>query len=165
MEARRCYSQYWSWGRRKKKMVGTFGDAYATARVEGVFMGRWSGHKYRVKWTNLSEELISEYGANHRVFQDPSKERPQKVAKIHGPQPLSLDPARSSPAAPNTADLLEVHPSSGEDSEQYDAVPQIPAISSLQIGDNVLSMDPSFICLDPRVQGLISSHIAFILFV
>ena len=24
----------------KKKMVGTFGDAYATARVEGVFMGR-----------------------------------------------------------------------------------------------------------------------------
>ena len=149
----------------KKKMVGTFGDAYATARVEGVFMGRGSGHKYRVKWTNLSEELISEYGANHRVFQDPSKERPQKVAKIHGPQPLSLDPARSSPAAPNTADLLEVHPSSGEDSEQYDAVPQIPAISSLQIGDNVLSMDPSFICLDPRVQGLISSHIAFIIFV
>ena len=128
-------------------------------------MGRGSGHKYGVKWTNLSEELISEYGANHRVFQDPSKERPQKVAKIHGPQRISLDPARSSPAVLNTADILELHPSSGEDSEPEDAVPQIPAISSLQIGDNVLSMDPSFICLDPRVQGLISSHIAFILFV
>ncbi len=36
-----------------------------TARVEGVFMGRGSGQKYRVKWTNLSEELICEYGANH----------------------------------------------------------------------------------------------------
>ncbi len=47
----------------EKNMVGTFGDAYATARVEGVFMGRGSCHKYRVKWTNLSEELISEYGA------------------------------------------------------------------------------------------------------
>jgi hypothetical protein len=48
-----------------KKMVGTSEDAYATARVAGVFMGRGSGHKYRVKWTNLSEELISEYGANN----------------------------------------------------------------------------------------------------
>ncbi len=46
-------------------------------------MGRWSTHKYRVKWTNLSEELISEYGANHGIFQDPAKERPQKVPKIH----------------------------------------------------------------------------------
>ncbi len=108
-------------------------------------MGRGSSHKYRVKWTNLSEELISEYGANHRVFQDPSKKRPQKVAKIHGPQRLSQDPARSSPAALNTADVLEHHPSSGEDSEPDDAVLQIPAISSLQIRDNVLSMDPSFI--------------------
>jgi hypothetical protein len=44
-----------------KKMFGTSEDAYATARVAA-----WgSGHKYRVKWTNLSEELISEYGANH----------------------------------------------------------------------------------------------------
>ncbi len=30
----------------KKKMVQTFGDAYATARAEGVFMGRGSGHKF-----------------------------------------------------------------------------------------------------------------------
>ena len=52
----------------KKKMVQTFGSAFATARVEGVFMGRGSSHKYRVKWTNLFEELISEYGANHRDF-------------------------------------------------------------------------------------------------
>ena len=84
---------------------------------------------------------------------------------MHGPQRLSQDPARSSLAGPNTAEVLELHPSSGEVSEPDDAVPQIPAISSLQIGDNVLSMDPSFICLDPRVQGLISSHIAFIIFV
>ena len=43
----------------KKKMVQTFGAAFATARVEGVFMGLGSGHKYRLKWTNLSEELRS----------------------------------------------------------------------------------------------------------
>jgi hypothetical protein len=48
-------------------------------------MGRGSSQKYLVKWTNLSEELIREYGANHRLFQDPSKDRPQKVAKFHGP--------------------------------------------------------------------------------
>ncbi len=128
-------------------------------------MGRGSGHKYRVKWTNLSEELISDYGANHRVFQDPSKERPQKLPEIHGPQRLSQDPARFSLAGPKTADVLEFYPSSGEDSEPHDAVLQIPAISSSQIGDNVLSMDPSIICRDLRVPGLISSHIAFIVFV
>ncbi len=128
-------------------------------------MGRGSGHKYRVKWTNPSEELISEYGANHGIFQDPAKEQPQKVPKIHGPHRLSQEPARSSLSGPNTADVLELHPSSGEESEPEDAFPQIPAISTLQIGDNVLSMDPSFICLDPRDPGLISSHIAFIVFV
>jgi hypothetical protein len=91
MEARRSNSQYWCWGRGKKKMVQTFGAAFATARAEGVFMGRGSGHKYRVKWTNLSAEHICDYGANHRLFQDPSKERPQKVPIIHGPQRLSQD--------------------------------------------------------------------------
>jgi hypothetical protein len=40
----------------KKKMVHSFGDAFATARVEGVFMGRGSAQKYGVKWTNLSDE-------------------------------------------------------------------------------------------------------------
>jgi hypothetical protein len=67
----------------EKKMVQSFGDAFATARVEGVFMGRGSGQKYRVKWPNLSGELICEYGANHRLFQDPSNERPLKVPKNH----------------------------------------------------------------------------------
>ncbi len=39
-----------------KEMVHNFGNAYCTARVEGVFsqVGRGSGQKYRVKWTNLS---------------------------------------------------------------------------------------------------------------
>ena len=39
------------------------------------------------------------------------------MLKIHGPQRLSLDQARSSPACPNTTDVLELHPSSGEDSD------------------------------------------------
>ena len=65
----------------KKKMVQTFGVAFATARAEGVFMGRGSAEKFRVKWTNLTEELILEYGANHSLFRDPSKQRPQKSAE------------------------------------------------------------------------------------
>jgi hypothetical protein len=48
----------------KKITVQSFGDAFTSARVEGVFIGRGSGQKYCVKWTNLSEELICEYGAN-----------------------------------------------------------------------------------------------------
>jgi hypothetical protein len=40
---------------KKNKMVETFGSEFASARAEGVFMGRGAGHKYRVKWTNLIE--------------------------------------------------------------------------------------------------------------
>ena len=142
----------------KKKMVQTFGDAFATAMVEGVMMGRGSGLKYCVKWTNLSEELICEYRPNHRIFRDLSKERPQKVPKIHGPHRLSLDTARSSPAGPNTTDVLELHPSSGEDSEPYVADPQNPAISSLQIGDNLWRADPALDLQDPRFGLPLANH-------
>ncbi len=48
-------------------------------------MRKGSGQKYRVKCTKLSEELIFENVANHRPFQYPSKERPPKMPKIHGP--------------------------------------------------------------------------------
>jgi hypothetical protein len=49
---------------KKKEIVQSFGDAFATAQVEGGFMRRGSRHKYRAKWTDLSEKLISEYGGN-----------------------------------------------------------------------------------------------------
>ena len=65
----------------KKKRVQTFGDAFATARAEGVFWGQGSSQKYSVKWTNQTEELISEYGANHHIFQDLSKRTSSKKAK------------------------------------------------------------------------------------
>ncbi len=87
------------------------------------------------------------------------------MPKIHGPQRFSLDQANSSPAGTNTADALEFYLSSGEISDADDDDPQFPGISPLQIGDNVLRMDPSFYCLDPRFPGLISSHITFIAFV
>jgi hypothetical protein len=67
-------------------MVQFFGDACATAQVEGVCMGCGSRQKYRAKWTDLSEELMSEYGGNHQLFQDPSKELPPKDPEFHGPQ-------------------------------------------------------------------------------
>jgi hypothetical protein len=133
----------------KRIVVQSFGDAFANARVEGVFMGSGSGQKYRVKWTNMSKKLICEYGANHRLFQDPSKERPPKAPKNHGPQPLSFDAAGSSPAVPNMADALELYPSSAEESESDHVDPQIQGISPLQIGDNVWRTDPTLDLQDP----------------
>ena len=41
----------------KIKMVHIFGDSFAAARTEGVFLGLESGHKYLVKSTDLFEEL------------------------------------------------------------------------------------------------------------
>ncbi len=95
----------------------------------------WNGPIFQNNWF-LSTELIIE---SFRIC-------PQNGLKIHGPQHLSQDPAQSSVAGPNTADVLELHPSSGKDSEPDDAVLQIPAISSLQIWDTGLSKDPSFVC-------------------
>ena len=77
-----CGKSYWNWGHREKKIVHTFGDAFAT--VERVFMGnmgRGSSQKYRVKYTNISDELISEYGAIHRLVQDSSKKTTTKNAE------------------------------------------------------------------------------------
>ena len=72
---------------KKRKMVLTFGAQYETGRAEGEFLGRGAGKKYRVKRTNLSGELLCEYGANHLPFlSDPSKERPPKVQKFMIPK-------------------------------------------------------------------------------
>jgi hypothetical protein len=109
--------------------------------------------------------MYCDYRASHRLWQDPSKEQPLKVPKIHGLQRLSQDQAISSSACSNTVDALEFYLSSGEISYAYDEDPQFPGISPLHIGDNVLRMDLSFYCLDPRFPGLISSHITFIAFV
>ncbi len=128
-------------------------------------LGRGSSQKYCVKWTNLTEELISEYGANHRFFQDPSKERAQKRTKIHGPQQLSqnADP----PALPvsDMVDAIEHCLSSDVISAAEAEDPQFPGISFVHVGDNDLRTAPSFNCLDPRVPGLIFLHVVFIAFV
>ncbi len=87
------------------------------------------------------------------------------MPKIHGPQRFSQDQAKSSRVGSNTVDALEFYLSSGEISDAYDDDPQFPGISPFQIGDNVLRMDSSFCCLDPRFAGLISSHITFVAFV
>jgi hypothetical protein len=62
-------------------------------------------------------------------------------------------------------DVLEHSPSSDviSDAEAEDL--QFPGISSVHVGDYDLRMAPSFNCLDPRVPGLIFSHIVFIAFV
>ncbi len=141
---------------KKKEMVQSFGDAFATAQVEGVFMGCGSRQKYRAKWTDLSEELIYEYGSNYRLFQDPSKKLPPKVPKIHGPQPMSPDAEGSSSAVSNIADAVKLYPSSAEGSEPECVNPQFPAISPLQICDNNWRTDPTLHLQAPRF-GLMSS--------
>ncbi len=130
-------------GPSNKKMVQSFGGACTTAQVEGVCMGCGSRQKYRAKWTDLSEELISEFSSNHWLLQDPSKDLPPKDPKFHGPQSFSRHEEGSSSAVSNMADAVKLYPSSAEDSEPEDVEPQIPAISPLRICDNDLRMDPT----------------------
>jgi hypothetical protein len=85
-EARSSCSQYGNWGHRTTENVQIFGDAFATARVEGVFMGQGSQQKYRVKLPNLSGELIREYGAKSPTLSGSVQRTTSKIPKMHGPQ-------------------------------------------------------------------------------
>ena len=158
-------------GPSKKKMVRTFGDAFATARVEGVFMGRgsiflvrnivWNGPIYQKNWF-ASTELITD---SFRIRPKNGLEKCQKFMVPNVYLWTLHDPALPCLLLPNTTDVLE-HPSSGEDSDADDVDLHIPGIFPLQIGDFVSSLnsrvDPSFNCLDPRVPDFIASRIAFI---
>jgi hypothetical protein len=137
----------------KKKMVETFGDQYATARVEGVFMGHGSGKKYCVKWTNLREDLECEYGAGHNLFKDPAAVRPQKQPKIHNQPAVVPSPDRSSGAGLNDTDGGELYLSDPEVSEPDVEDPQIPGISPLLVGGNQWRHDAACDALDPRIGG------------
>ena len=131
-------------GSLKKKMVHTFGDSFAAARTEGVFLGLESGHKYRVKSTDLFEELSWKYGTNQWLLQEPFKERPQKGPNFHGPQRLSLSAVISSPAVPNMADRTESCPSFGRSSESEDDNPHNPGIFSLQVDTYLFKHVPAW---------------------
>ena len=65
----------------KSKMRETFGDHWATARVEGVIVGKGATKNVRVRWTNLKVPEEMEYGYNHQIFKDPLAQPKKKSAK------------------------------------------------------------------------------------
>ena len=52
-------------------MSENFGDEWATARVEGVIVGKGATKKVRVRWTNLKVPEEIEYEYNHNILKDP----------------------------------------------------------------------------------------------
>jgi hypothetical protein len=60
---------------KKSKMVKSFGAQYASARVEGVVVGRGTNKKVRVSWTNLKDPEDIGYDFDHTIFKDLSDER------------------------------------------------------------------------------------------
>ncbi len=137
----------------KKKMVETFGNQYATARVEGVFLGCGAGKKYRVKWTNLREELENDYGAGHNLFKDPAAVQPQKQPKIHNQSGAAPNPDRSSGACLNENDGGELDLSDPEISESDTEELHIPGVSPLLVDGNQWRHNPACDMLDPRIGG------------
>jgi hypothetical protein len=113
----------------KRRNGPIFWRTFRLRKSRRSLYGIWVRPEILCKWSNLSEEHISEYGGNHRLFQDPAKERPPKAPEMHGPQPISLDAEGSGLPVSNMADASELYPSSAEDSEPEYVDPQIPAIS------------------------------------
>ena len=64
-----------------QKMRENFRDCCATARVEGVIVGKGATKKVCVRWTNLKVSEEMEYGYNHQIFKDPSAQSKKKVQK------------------------------------------------------------------------------------
>jgi hypothetical protein len=52
----------YSQGVEKSKMLESFGDQWATARVEGIIVGKGATKKVRVRWTNVKVPEEIEYG-------------------------------------------------------------------------------------------------------
>ena len=121
-------------------------------------MEHGSGQKYCLKWSNLSQEHISEYGGNHRLFQDTAKERPPKSPKKSWSHPISLDAEGSGLPVSNMADASELYPSSAEDSEPKYVYPQIPAISPLEIFGNDWRTDPTLHLQPSRLGLMLTIH-------
>jgi hypothetical protein len=65
----------------KSKMCESFGEQWATARVEGFIVGRGATKKVRVSWTNLKVPEKIEYGFGHSIFKDPSAQPRKKQPK------------------------------------------------------------------------------------
>jgi hypothetical protein len=140
----------------KRKMVETFGAQFETGRAEGEFLGRGSGKKYRVKWTNLKDPYEFEYGAGHCLFKDPSKVRAQNQPKNVVQPVLAPDSAGPVVAVSNDNDAADLYPSDPEVSEDDDVIPPSAGVDSLNIGGNQWRVDSALNSIDPRASGLIN---------
>ena len=131
-------------------MRESFGDQWATARVEGVIVGKGATKKVRVRWTNLKVPEEIEYGFQHTIFKDPSAQPMKKVQKIASNLPIAPLPAAGGAAGSNEDDALELYPSDPEVSEPEDQADGRAGIISLNVGGNQCSEDAALNSLDPH---------------
>ena len=131
-------------------MRENFGDEWATARVEGVIVGKGATKKVRVRWTNLKVPEEIEYRYNHNIFKDPSAEPRKKAPKIDDQSQIAPLPAGGGAAVSNDEGSLELYPSDPEVSEAEDEADGSAGIFSLKVGGNQWCEDEALNLLDPR---------------
>ncbi len=103
-----------------------------------------------MKWTNSSDPNEFEYGYNHSTFKDHLAPPSQKVQKnVHPPRIAPLAGGVSA-ARFNENDVVELHPSSAEVSEDKDEAGEGAGINSLNIGGNDWRVDDALNSFDPR---------------
>ncbi len=104
----------------KRKMVETYGAQCEIGRAEGVFLGRSTIKKFRLRWANLKNPAKSEHGGSHFWSKIWSKVRAQNEQNIGVPD----IPAPFAPgfviAVSNSKDVSDQYPSDPEVSESDD---------------------------------------------
>jgi hypothetical protein len=101
-------------------MVETYGAQYEIGRAEGVFLGRSTIKKFRLRWTNLKDPAKSEYGGSQFWSKHWSKVRAQNEQKIVVPDIPAPFAAGFVTAVSNRKDVLDQYPSDSKVSESDD---------------------------------------------
>jgi hypothetical protein len=131
-------------------MRESFGHQWATARAEGVIVGRSANKKIVVRWTNLKVPEEMEYGFQYKIFKDPSAQRLKKVLKIQSQSPVAPLPAVGSCAVSNDNGAVELFPSDPEVSDHEDEAGASMGIVSLDVSGNQWLKNSALDVVDPR---------------
>ena len=96
---------------KKRRWSKRFGDAWKTTRAEEKILGRRGIRKVQVKWTNLANPHIQEYGCNHSMLKSDFQNQPKKTPKKRTQSEISSEPSGviRSKAAQDLATAMPLH--------------------------------------------------------
>ena len=133
-------------------MMEYFGAAWASADVEGIFLGRGAGKKYRVQWISLPDKPTLEYGGRYSVFKDPTASMCPAADDTRISNPAEPAAKRPRNGASSSQGPLKIHSEydTGDDMSEQSDSEHIDGSDLLTVKGNVWREEPGLDCYDCR---------------